>query len=72
MGKAKKSANPTVSPEVADGSPGEGAGRGRVSSTLATEKMATESTANDHASHTAARFLLPPARSFVFTVTTSL
>jgi hypothetical protein len=34
---------------------------------------ATESTANDHASHTAARFLFPPACcSFVFTVTTPL
>ena len=73
MGKARNSTNPTVSPEVliAEGSPGEG--RGRMLSTLAAEKMATESAANDQASHTAARFPLTwVCCSFVSTVTKPL
>ena len=77
MGKARKSKKLTVSLEapLAPGLPGEGAGRGRVLSTLAAKKMATENTANDHASHTVARFLVPPAPvccSFVLAVTTPL
>ena len=75
IGKARKSTKLTVSSEVADGAPGEGAGRGRVLSTLAAIKMATESTANDHASHAVAPFLVPPAAvrcSFVLAVTTPL
>ena len=77
MGKARKSTKPTASAETAaaGGSPGEGAGPGSVLSTLAAKKMATESTANDHASHAAAWFLFPLALvrcSFVLTVTTLL
>jgi hypothetical protein len=75
MGKARKSTKPNVSPEVVEGSPWDGAGRGRVLSTLAAKKMAAESKANAHASHAAERFPVPLAlvrRSFVVTVTTTI
>jgi hypothetical protein len=65
MGKARKStkltdsrtATPTV-PRVV-GSPGDFADRVRMSSATMATNPATESKANDHASHTAARFPLP-------------
>jgi hypothetical protein len=52
--------------------PGDGVS---TENTLAATNITTESAANDHASHAAARFLAPPAPlccSFVFTVTTPL
>jgi len=79
MGKARKSTKLTVSltatlmvTRVAE-LPGDFADGVRRSRTMTATNPATESTANDHASHTAARFLFPPACcSFVFTVTTPL
>src|SRR5215210_9119080 len=77
MGKARKNKEITASltePTV-NQSPENRADRTRASSTSVATNMATESAASDHASHAAARALVPPepeSCSIVPSVTTPL